>query len=81
MPSRNHRSDLMKTETSDLWTAGEIAAAWRVKADTIRSWARRGLIPAIRPSPKVVRFDPAEVRTAIVERAATGSRRAKVGGL
>ena len=41
----------------DLLTADELASRLRMKPSTVRDWARRGLIPAIRLSHKVVRYD------------------------
>ena len=38
-----------------LLTAEEIADALQVRPSTVRLWARRGWIPRIRLSPKVVR--------------------------
>lgn len=32
-----------------LLTVGEVAALYRVSPNTVRSWARNGKIPAIRP--------------------------------
>jgi len=42
---------------TDLLTADELAARLKVKASTVREWMRRGVIPAIRLTPKVIRFD------------------------
>ena len=51
-----------------LLTAKELADRLRVKPTTIREWTRRGIIPAIRLSPKVVRFDFEEVKNAVQDR-------------
>lgn len=56
--------------TNDLLTADELAARLRLRPDTIRSWARRSLIPAIRLSPKVIRFDQAAVVKTLTARRA-----------
>lgn len=53
---------------SEYLTAEELAKKLRVKSDTIRELARRGKIPAIRISPKVIRFDPAAVDDALRQR-------------
>lgn len=45
-----------KVETK-LVTAEELAQRLEVKPCTIRKWSRQGKIPAVRISPKVVRFD------------------------
>ena len=41
----------------ELLTAAELAARLRVRPDTLKAWSRRGCIPAVRITPKVVRFD------------------------
>ena len=41
----------------ELLTADELAERLQIRPRTIRLWARRGWIPAIRLSPKVVRFE------------------------
>src|SRR5262249_3026336 len=43
--------------TVELLTAGELAARLRIRPRTVQLWARRGRIPTVRLSPKVVRFD------------------------
>jgi len=54
--------------TEKLLTAEEIAAALQVQPSTIRLWARRGRIPTIRLTPKVVRYDLASVVRALQKR-------------
>lgn len=54
--------------TEDLLTANELAERLRLRPRTIREWARRGLIPAIRLSPKVVRYELAAVLEAMTTR-------------
>ena len=49
--------DLLKTEN--------LARRLQVQPDTIRRWVRRGLIPVLRVSPKVMRFDLAQVMRAL----------------
>ena len=44
-------------KTDGLLTAKELAARLKVKPSTVREWMRRGVIPAIKLTPKVVRFD------------------------
>lgn len=46
---------------SDYLTADELALKLRLAPDTVREMARRGKIPSIRISPKVIRFDPIAV--------------------
>jgi len=59
--------DLLKTE--------DLARRLRVRPDTIRRWVRGGLIPVLRVSPKVMRFDLAEVVRALQERGRAGAVR------
>ncbi len=53
-----------------LETAEELAERLHLKPSTIRKWSRQGKIPAVRISPKVVRFDPAAVMAALSDRGA-----------
>ena len=50
-----------------LETAEELAQRLHLKPSTIRKWSRQGKIPAVRISPKVVRFDPIAVLAALSE--------------
>lgn len=47
--------------TTELLTADELAERLRVRPGTIRLWSRRGRIPSIRISGKVIRFDVSAV--------------------
>ncbi len=60
---------------AELLTTEEIAERLRLRPDTIRLWARDGMIPAIRITGKVIRYDPVEVERALRRRSAA---RAKV---
>jgi len=51
-----------------LITTEELAKQLQVRPDTIRKWARRGLIPQIRVTSKVIRFDLESVIDLIHER-------------
>jgi excisionase family DNA binding protein len=51
-------------------TADELADVWKLQAETIRLWTRQGIIPAIRMTGKVVRYDPVEVEEALRRRSA-----------
>ena len=62
----------MKAELP-LLTADELAERLRVKPGTVRSWSRLGLIPTVRLSSKVIRFELAAVVAALTAR---GERRA-----
>lgn len=59
-------------QLTDLMTAGELAERLRVTPETVRSWARCGRIPAVRLSPKVIRFDLHAVLTALAKLAQEG---------
>ena len=56
------------SNTLELLTAEEVAQRLRIQPETVRTWARQGLIPAIRLSPKVVRYDLAAVVNAMTTR-------------
>ena len=58
----------------ELMTAEQVADALHVRPNTVRKWARGGLIPRFRLSPKVVRNDLAAVVVALK------TRQAAVGG-
>ena len=50
---------------SEYLTADELARKFRLSPDTVRDMARRGKIPSIRLSAKVIRFDPVAVDQAL----------------
>ncbi len=41
----------------ELLTTEELAARLRVQPETVRQWSRQGLVPVIRVSRKIIRFD------------------------
>ncbi len=53
------------SECEELLTAEELASRLRVQTSTITEWARRGIVPAIRVTPKVIRFDYRAVLLAV----------------
>lgn len=55
---------MMSQATPEILTADELAQRLRVRPDTVRSWSRRGLIPRVQLSPKVIRYDLRAVITA-----------------
>jgi excisionase family DNA binding protein len=63
--------------TTELLTARELAKRLRVSPDTVRSWARRGLIPTLRLSPKVTRYNVEAVLAALSTTPAKGVSRGK----
>ena len=52
-------------ETKELLTAAEIAVMLKLKPSTVRVWAREGLIPSLRLTPKTLRFQLDRVLAAI----------------
>lgn len=54
--------------TEDLLTTEELAERFAVSPRTIIEWAKAGLIPEVRLSHRIRRFDFAEVVTAVKER-------------
>jgi len=52
----------------ELLTAEELADRLRVKPTTVKTWARDGLIPVCRLTPKVVRFNFEAVVKAMTDR-------------
>lgn len=59
---------VMSTDASLLEEAQGIAVRLGVSPETVRLWARRGLIPAVRITRKVVRFEWERVVAALRER-------------
>ena len=55
---------------TDLLTAEELAERLRLRPSTIKHWAQENIIPSLRLSGKVVRFDFAEVMQVLRSRAA-----------
>lgn len=55
--------------TGELLTAEEMALRLRLRPSTIKRWVHEGIIPSIRVSGKVVRFDPKDVESALRKRA------------
>lgn len=53
---------------TELMTADEVAERLQVCPVTVRQWARRGWIPTVRLSPKVVRYDLEAVVKAMTKR-------------
>ena len=61
--------------TTQLLTANELANLLRLRPDTIRLWTRESIIPAIRITGKVIRYDPVEVERTLRERSDERSRK------
>lgn len=62
---------------NDLLTRAMLADAISVKPGTISAWTRAGRIPAVRLSPKVVRYRLADVLASLERR---DNRSARKGG-
>lgn len=45
--------------------AEEVAVRLGIRPSTVKSWAREGLIPCVRPTQRVIRFDLAAVEAAL----------------
>ncbi len=56
---------------TEFLTAAELAGRLRVQLETIRRWTRSSIIPAIRVTGKIVRYDPVDVERALRERSET----------
>ena len=61
--------------TTQLLTANELADLLRLRPDTIRLWTRDSIIPAIRITGKVIRYDPVEVERALRDRSDERARK------
>ena len=55
----------------EIVTVRELAKRLQLKPETIRIWARKGLIPSLHPTPKTLRFEMGSVLAAI-EKISTG---------
>ena len=53
---------------TELLTAEEVADRIRVRPDTVRIWARRGIIPAVKLSVKVIRFNLGDVLASLEDK-------------
>jgi excisionase family DNA binding protein len=60
----------------EILTANELADRLQLKPGTVRSWAREGRIPALRPTPKVLRFELQRVLEALRKRPAKPEKEA-----
>ena len=71
--ARNKKGNNLVNQTcmpNPFLTAEQLAASLGVKPDTIRDWGRRGLIPRVKVSHKVVRYVLDDVVTVLKRRAA-----------
>lgn len=64
-------------QATELLTARELAKRLRVSPETVRAWARRGSIPTLRLSRKVIRYNAEAVLAALSTTPAKGVARAK----
>lgn len=51
--------------SDEILTADQLAKRLKVKSGTVKIWARKGIIPAMRPTLKILRFNWAEVLAAL----------------
>jgi excisionase family DNA binding protein len=51
--------------TELLVSARELAGLYGVTEETVRVWARAGVIPALHVGPRLLRFDPEAVRASL----------------
>ena len=51
--------------TETVLTVDQLAALLQVRRRTVLGWVKNGVIPVIRPSAKVLRFDPTAVVKAL----------------
>jgi len=49
----------------EIVTVTQLAKRLQLKPETIRIWARKGIIPSLHPTPKTLRFDVESVLTAM----------------
>ena len=59
--------EVRKMSETDFVTAEELAERLHVRPRTVQEWARRGRIPTVRLSSKVVRYSVAAVIQAVSE--------------
>jgi excisionase family DNA binding protein len=64
-------------QPTELLTARDLAKRLRVSPDTVRAWARRGSIPTLRLSRKVIRYNAEAVLAALSTTPAKGVARGK----
>jgi excisionase family DNA binding protein len=64
-------------QATELLTARELAKRLRVSPETVRAWARRGNIPTLRLSPKVIRYNAEAVLATLSAASAKGVARGK----
>jgi excisionase family DNA binding protein len=64
-------------QATELLTTEELATRLRVSPETIRAWARRGCIPTLRLSPKVIRYNAEAVLAALSATPVKGVARGK----
>ncbi|MFH1418772.1 MAG: helix-turn-helix domain-containing protein [Planctomycetota bacterium] len=60
------------SHAKELLTAKELAERLRVRPETVRVWSRRGLIPRVQLSPKVIRYDLTAVVDALTRQQGKG---------
>ena len=64
-PPRTFFLETVQMTASDLLTAEQLAARLHVRPSTVRRWAQESRIPAVRLTPKVIRYELAAVVAAM----------------
>ena len=72
------RIEVKGFHVGNLITAQELAAELSLRPGTVKRWTQEGIIPCLRLSGKVVRYDRGEVEQALKARALQ-ARKEKVG--
>jgi predicted site-specific integrase-resolvase len=63
----------MELNMGELITSNELGERLRLRPDTIKRWTREGLIPCLKLSGKVIRYDFEDVVKAIRQRSLESS--------
>jgi excisionase family DNA binding protein len=71
--TRNQPTDVAPVEPPTLLTAAQVGRLAQVSSETVRRWARDGLIPFIELPSGHMRFDPADVRAWLTKATAVGA--------
>ncbi len=58
---------MMQTQRDPLATADDVARRFGVTVSTVNRWVRDGVIPCVRPSRRIVRFNLGEVERTVAK--------------
>ena len=74
-PARRYFADMQNDSLHSRYlSAGEVGDILGINLNTVLVWARKGIIPCLRLSRSVIRFDMEKVEAALRERAAQSER-------